>query len=77
MIIIYWILSFLFSLLFFQLFGTVWGIGFFLYCLFKQDSIMAEAQTQPKHRRRTKRTGVGFIDALAFFGFLSLMDDDD
>ncbi len=77
MIIFYWILTFLFSLLFFQLFGPIWGIGFFLYGLAKQESVMAEAQAQPKHRRRHKRTGVGFIDALAFFGLFSLLDDND
>ena len=74
MIIIYWVLTFLFSLLILQLFGAVWGIGLFLYCIFKQESVMAEAQAQPAQRLRTKGAGIGFIGALAFVGFFSLLE---
>ena len=51
--------------------GPGWGF-FFVLCVAFQCGSSKKAPAKPH-----KRTGVRFLDALAFFGMLSLLDDDD
>jgi hypothetical protein len=52
------------------------GVVFFLYCLYKQDSVMAEAQASLSSAAEYERTGVGFIDAHNISSVVLLADDD-